>query len=147
MDSEESARLEASKAPAAENGSKGCADSDAATAVPDPRDRRKGDRRSGERRSGPRRKAKPAGEGAADGTERRSGDRRAGDRRSGDRRRAPAVPDPYRAGKRSINEYPLEKDELEFINAINAYKTKHSRPFPTWSEVLHVLRALGYRKR
>jgi len=45
-----------------------------------------------------------------------------------------------------MNEYPLLPDEMEFINAINAYKQRYARPFPTWSEVLHVLRALGYRK-
>ena len=45
-----------------------------------------------------------------------------------------------------MNEYPLLPEEMEFINAINAYKTKHQRPFPTWSEVLHVVKALGYRK-
>jgi len=56
------------------------------------------------------------------------------------------VPELYRGGERSINEYPLSPDELEFINALNGYKRQHSRPFPTWSEVLHIVRALGYRK-
>ena len=87
-----------------------------ASAVPDPRDRRKSDRRSGK------------------------------DRRAGDRRKSPPIPDLYRGGERSINEYPLSEDELEFINALNGYKKKHGRPFPTWSEVLHIVRALGYRK-
>ena len=50
------------------------------------------------------------------------------------------------AGRSALLEAGLAPDELEFINAINAYKTAHSRPFPTWSEVLHVLHALGYRK-
>ena len=58
----------------------------------------------------------------------------------------PAVADLYRANVRCINEYPLEDDELEFIGAINAYKQRHNRPFPTWSEVLHVVKFLGYRK-
>ena len=58
----------------------------------------------------------------------------------------PAVAEQYRGNTRSINEYPLDPDELEFINAINAYKQTHNRSFPTWSEVLHVLRFLGYRK-
>jgi hypothetical protein len=105
----------------------------AASAVPDPRDRRKGPRRSGaDRRAG---------------TEPPSGvERRQGDRRKSDRRGEPPVPEQYRAGARHMNEYPLLPDEMEFINAINAYKAKHGRPFPTWSEVLHVLKALGYRK-
>lgn len=46
--------------------------------------------------------------------------------------------------ERNINDYPLSTDEVEFINAINDYKAKFDRPFPTWSEVLHILRTLGY---
>ncbi len=104
-----------------------------ASASPDPRDRRVGERRSGrDRRAGT---APPAGV-----------ERRAGDRRGTDRRADPPVPEQYRAGARHMNEYPLHADEMEFINAITAYKSKHSRPFPTWSEVLHVVKALGYRK-
>jgi hypothetical protein len=94
-----------------------------ASASADPRDRRAG----GDRRAG----TKPPA-----GVERRRGDRRGG----------PPVPEQYRAGARHMNEYPLHPDEMEFINAITAYKTKHSRPFPTWSEVLHVVKALGYVK-
>ena len=36
--------------------------------------------------------------------------------------------------------------ELEFMNAMQAYKQSSGRMFPTWSEVLEVLRELGYRK-
>jgi hypothetical protein len=36
--------------------------------------------------------------------------------------------------------------ELEFIEAIQAYKQKSGRKFPTWSEVLEVLLSLGYEK-
>ena len=32
------------------------------------------------------------------------------------------------------------------MKAIDQYKRDNRRPFPTWSEVLEVLRALGYRK-
>ena len=56
------------------------------------------------------------------------------------------VPPQYRAGERHINEYPLLDEEKAFIDAINAYKQRHARPFPTWSEVLYVLRWLGYQK-
>jgi hypothetical protein len=45
-----------------------------------------------------------------------------------------------------MNEYPLAPDEMEFINAVNAYRNRYMRPFPTWSEVLHIAKALGYRK-
>ncbi len=37
-------------------------------------------------------------------------------------------------------------DEIEFMKAMDQYKRENRRPFPTWSEVLEVLRALGYRK-
>jgi hypothetical protein len=104
-----------------------------ATAVPDPRDRRKGERRSGADRR--------AGTEPPPGVERRQGDRRRDDRRT-----ELPVPDLYRAGARHINEYPLAPDEMEFINAVNAYRTRHMRPFPTWSEVLHIVKALGYTK-
>jgi len=36
--------------------------------------------------------------------------------------------------------------ELEFMLAMNDYKHKSGRMFPTWSEVLEVLRGLGYEK-
>jgi hypothetical protein len=37
-------------------------------------------------------------------------------------------------------------DEVEFMKAMDQYKRDNRRPFPTWSEVLEVLHALGYRK-
>jgi hypothetical protein len=37
-------------------------------------------------------------------------------------------------------------EELEFMQAMHAYKQSSGRMFPTWSEVLEVLRALGYEK-
>lgn len=37
-------------------------------------------------------------------------------------------------------------DQVEFLKAIDAYKRDNHRPFPTWSEVLAIVRALGYRK-
>src|SRR5205085_6453600 len=37
-------------------------------------------------------------------------------------------------------------DEIEFMKAMDQYKRENRRPFPTWSEVLEVLRALGYRR-
>jgi hypothetical protein len=36
--------------------------------------------------------------------------------------------------------------ELEFLNAIEEYKRRSARKFPTWSEVLEIIRDLGYRK-
>jgi hypothetical protein len=37
-------------------------------------------------------------------------------------------------------------DEIEFMKAMDDYKRKSGRMFPTWSEVLEVVRALGYAK-
>jgi hypothetical protein len=36
--------------------------------------------------------------------------------------------------------------ELEFMHAMHDYKKSSGRMFPTWSEVLEVIRALGYEK-
>lgn len=36
--------------------------------------------------------------------------------------------------------------EVEFMNAMQAYKQTSGRMFPTWSEVLEVLKDLGYEK-
>lgn len=64
-------------------------------------------------------------------------ERRSGiDRRSTDRR------DP---AKRAGN-YDLDDETLEFIAAINRFKAETGRSFPTWSEVMEIVRALGYVK-
>ena len=36
--------------------------------------------------------------------------------------------------------------EMEFMKAMQEYKAHSGRMFPTWSEVLEVLRSLGYEK-
>lgn len=38
----------------------------------------------------------------------------------------------------------MSAEVLEFVQAIDDYKRKHHRPFPSWSEVLEVVKALGY---
>src|SRR5437879_5062082 len=52
--------------------------------------------------------------------------------------------------RRQIDPTTCERDynneEIEFMKAMDQYKRENRRPFPTWSEVLEVLRALGYRK-
>jgi hypothetical protein len=37
-------------------------------------------------------------------------------------------------------------DEIEFLKAIDRYKRANGRPFPGCSEILDVLKSLGYRK-
>jgi hypothetical protein len=40
----------------------------------------------------------------------------------------------------------MTDDETEFLLAVAAYQKRFRRRFPTWLEVMHVLRCLGYRK-
>ena len=81
-------------------------------------------------------------------TDRRGGvDRRGSvvDRRLGlDRRRGPGRR--RSDDRRSAEEGQMSDEQFEFLMAINEYKKKNSRPFPTWTEVLEVIKALGYRK-
>lgn len=52
--------------------------------------------------------------------------------------------------RRYVDPATCERDyseaELEFMQAIQEYKRQSGRMFPTWSEVLEVLRSLGYAK-
>lgn len=40
----------------------------------------------------------------------------------------------------------MSDEQFQFLMAIDEYKRKNTRPFPTWTEVLEVIKALGYRK-
>ncbi|MCE2805153.1 MAG: hypothetical protein LW700_08055 [Gemmataceae bacterium] len=73
------------------------------------------------------------------------------DRRSGKDRRVEAAKQRAAVEKRRMVdpttcEKEYSEEEIEFLTAIDAYKRANRRPFPTWSEVLEVIRALGYRK-
>ena len=52
--------------------------------------------------------------------------------------------------RRQIDPTTCERDytdqEVEFMNALDEYKRKSGRMFPTCSEVLEVIRSLGYIK-
>jgi len=52
--------------------------------------------------------------------------------------------------RRFVDPTTCERDyseaEMEFMLAMNAYKQRSGRMFPTWSEVLEVLKSLGYEK-
>lgn len=67
-----------------------------------------------------------------DGDEKREGGRRKVERR------------------RQIDPTTCERDystrEIEFMTAMDEYKRKSGRQFPTWSEVLEVIECLGYRQ-
>ena len=70
-----------------------------------------------------------------DVTERRMGlDRRrgAGIRRSEERK--------------SAEEGEMNEEQFAFLMAIDDYKRQNKKPFPSWTEVLEVIKAIGYRK-
>jgi hypothetical protein len=84
------------------------------------------------------------------GKERREGDRRkkdapvATERRDVGERRAKV------SRRRQIDPTTCERDysneELEFMSALDDYKRRNGRMFPTCSEILEVLRGIGYAK-
>jgi hypothetical protein len=82
------------------------------------------------------------------GEERRKGkDRRScvEDRRLGlDRHRGPGRR--RSDDRRNAEEGHMTDEQFHFLMAIDEYKRKSTRPFPTWTEVLEVIKALGYRK-
>jgi len=96
------------------------------------------------------------------GEERRTGnDRRASvvDRRSGldrrdcppglklpgmERRRGPGIRRPEE--RRSAEEGEMTAEQFEFVMAVEEYKRANHKTFPTWTEVLEVIKLLGYHK-
>jgi hypothetical protein len=92
-------------------------------------------RRNNRRGPGERRQPSPATTGSAShpGTEQRKTERRA----KVERRRQI---DP------TTCERDYSEDQVEFMKAMDLYKRRSGRQFPTWSEVLEVLQNLGYRK-
>ncbi len=48
--------------------------------------------------------------------------------------------------RRSAEEGEMTDEQFSFLMAIDRYKKENQRPFPTWTEVLEVVKALGYRK-
>ena len=68
---------------------------------------------------------------------------------SPERKSAPrAEEEESEAGERRVSARPDEMppEVLEFIQAIDEYKRVHRRPFPTWSEVLEIVKTLGYQR-
>lgn len=55
-----------------------------------------------------------------------------------------AAPKPTRV----VDDLPAVTDaeSLEMLKAIDAYKRRTGKHFPTWTEVLQIMKALGYRK-
>jgi len=90
-------------------------------------------------RRAPQSATRPSGK--APSSEQASGEKRVG----GKRKAAAAASKQARsAGPASPDDMPAEV--IEFLTAIDDYKRKNARPFPSWSEILEVLKGLGYRK-
>ena len=47
---------------------------------------------------------------------------------------------------KAAEEGEMTQEQFLFIKAIDAYKRVNDVPFPSWTEVLEVIRKLGYRK-
>ena len=80
-----------------------------------------------------------------------TGDRRRSDRRAGepegtglDRRRGPGRR--LSDYSRCAEEGQLNKEQFMFLMAIEAFKRANTVTFPAWTDVLEVVRLLGYRK-
>ena len=96
-----------------------------------------------DRRTGADRRQMTAEQAGYTGPERRSGvDRREAtglERRRGPGRRRSD-------DRRSAEEGEMNAEQFEFVMAIETYKKVNKRLYPTWTEVLEVVRQLGYRK-
>ena len=94
-----------------------------------------------DRRMGLDRRKQTAAESGYKGPDHRTGfDRRTGlERRRGPGRRRPE-------DRLHAEEGDMSAEQFEFIMAIETYKKVNKKMFPTWTEVLEVVRQLGYRK-
>lgn len=57
-----------------------------------------------------------------------------------------AVGKPARPERKSRFSTAVDQEALEFIKAIEEYKAEKGRPFPSWTEVLEIVKKMGYRK-
>lgn len=48
--------------------------------------------------------------------------------------------------RKDAEEGQMNDEQFDFLMTIDRYKRENSRPFPSWTEVLEVIRAMGYRK-
>jgi len=60
--------------------------------------------------------------------------------------KAPSSTTRKKTKKRKQNSPGEDEDVLEFIRAVDEYKRSNNKPFPSWSEILEIIRDLGYRK-
>lgn len=115
-----------------------------ATSTEDRREQGQGENRRHsrvDRRSGLDRRQQSREQSGYTGPERRSGtERRTGlERRRGPGRRLSDE-------RRCAEEGEMNTHQFEFIMAIETYKKVNKRLYPTWTEILEIVRQLGYRK-
>ena len=96
-----------------------------------------------DRRNSVERRQQTRAEAGYTGPERRSGSERREDtglerRRGPGRRRSD--------DRKAAEEGEMTSEQFEFCMAIETYKKVNKKMFPTWTEVLEVVRHLGYRK-
>ncbi len=48
--------------------------------------------------------------------------------------------------RKAAEEGEMTDEQFAFLMIIDRYKRENNRPFPTWTEVLEVIKAMGYRK-
>lgn len=75
------------------------------------------------------------------------------ERRSGDERRDPTGLERRRGpgrrrsdDRKAAEEGEMTNEQFEFVMAIETYKKVNKRMYPTWTEILEIVRQLGYRK-
>jgi hypothetical protein len=96
-----------------------------------------------DRRTGMERRQASAEQSGYTGPERRSGtDRRLA--ASLERRRGPGRR--LSDERKSAEEGEMNELQFEFVMAVELYKKLNKRLYPTWTEILEVMRQLGYRK-
>src|SRR5438105_1816396 len=98
-----------------------------------------------DRRTGLQRRQLSRDQSGYDGDERRSGSERRVAASTGlERRRGPGRR--LSDDRKAAEEGEMTAEQFEFCMAIEMYKKVNKKLFPTWTEVLEVVRQLGYQK-
>lgn len=83
-------------------------------------------------------------------TERAAAKSKKGKAKKGPKRASSKPPDPLADIDEPDRSAPplaeVDAEALAFIAAIDRFKKEHARPFPSWSEILLIVRQLGYKR-
>jgi hypothetical protein len=96
-----------------------------------------------DRRSGLERRQTEVEDSNYTGPERRTGEDRR-DTTGLERRRGPGRR--RSDDRKAAEEGEMTAEQFEFVMAIETYKKVNKRLYPTWTEILEIVRQLGYRK-